>query len=165
MSYDGQEEAKKIDFPQPKDEAKPTYILVDLTIEEEEQLINLLKEYRDVFAWSYKDLKGVDPKVYQHTIPMRHDAKPSIQRPYSYNENFAKKIDEDIDCLKEPRFIFEIEHMPWVSPLVVVPKKNGKIQVSINIKKVNVATIRDHHPLPIIAHVIEHVACAKLIAS
>ena len=106
FSYDGQEEAKKIDLAQPREEAKPAYISTDLMAEEEEQLIALLKEYRDVFAWLYKDLKGVNPKFCQHTIPMRDDAKPSIQRPYSYNENFAKKINEEIDCLKEEGFIF-----------------------------------------------------------
>ena len=42
-----------------------------------------------MFAWSYKDLKGVDLAIFQHTIPMRDDAKPSKQRPYTYNENFA----------------------------------------------------------------------------
>ena len=47
--------------------------------------------------------------------------------------------------------------MPWVSPLVVVPKKNGKLRVCINLKKVNDATISDHYPLPIIDHVIERV--------
>ena len=66
---------------------------------------------------------------------MREDAKPSIQRPYSYNENFTKKIDEKIDQLKEAVFIFEIEYMPWVLPLVLVPKKNGKLRVCINPKK------------------------------
>ena len=81
VSYDGQEEAKKIDLAQPGEEAKSTYISANLIAKEEEQLIALLKEYKDVFAWLYKDLKGVDPKVFQHTIPMRDDAKPSIQHP------------------------------------------------------------------------------------
>ena len=44
---------------------------------------------------------------------------------------------------------------------MVVPKKNGKLRVCINLKKVNAATIRDHYPLPITNHVIEHVAVAK----
>ena len=38
---------------------------------------------------------------------------------------------------------------------MVVPKKNGKLRVCINLKKVNAATIRDHYPLPITDHVIE----------
>ena len=29
-------------------------------------MIALLGEYRDVFAWSYEDMKGLDPKFYQH---------------------------------------------------------------------------------------------------
>ena len=36
VSYDGQEEAKKIDLAQPREEAKPAYISADLTAEEEE---------------------------------------------------------------------------------------------------------------------------------
>lgn len=102
--------------------------------------MSTLKEYRDVFAWSYKDLKGVDPDICQHTIPMKDTAKPSQQRPYTYNDNFAKKIKEE------------------VSPIVRVPKKNGKLRVCVNLKKVNAATIRDHYPLPLTEHVLERVA-------
>ena len=104
----------------------------------------------------------MDLDICQHTIPMRDDAKPYIQRPYSYNDTFSQKIDEEIDQLKEVGFIYEIEHTTWVSPLVVVTKKNGKLRVCINLKKVNAATIRDHYPLPIIDHVIERVARTKV---
>ena len=114
-----------------------------------------------MFAWSYKDLKGVEPAVCQHTIPLRDDAKPSRQRPYLYNENYAMKIEEEINRLREAGFIYEIEHTEWVSPLVVVPKKNGKLRVCVNLKKVNAATIRDHYPLPITDHVLERVAGAE----
>jgi hypothetical protein len=31
-----------------------------------DQLIELLKEFKDVFAWTYKDLKGIPPKIVQH---------------------------------------------------------------------------------------------------
>ena len=87
-------------------------------------------------------------------------------RLYSYNENYAAKINEEIDKLKEAGFIYEIEHTEWVSPLVVVPKKNTKLRVCFNLKKVNVATICDHYPLPITDHVMERrVARHKLMAS
>ena len=76
-SYDGPEDAKKIDIAEPGEESRPMYIATNLTSEEEQELIKLLKEYCDVFGWSFKDLKGVDPAVCQHTIPMREDAKPS----------------------------------------------------------------------------------------
>ena len=89
---------------------------------------------------------------------MKDIAKPNQQRPYTYNDNFAKKIREEIDKLLEAKFIYEIEHIEWVSPLVVVPKKNGKLRVCVNLKKVNAMTIRDHYPLPITEHVLERVA-------
>lgn len=129
-----------------------------LTQEEETLFIPMLKEYRDVFAWSYKDLKGVDLDICQDTIPMKDTTKPSRQRPDTYNNNFAKKIKDKIDNLLEADFIYEIEHMEWVSPRVIVPKKNKKVRVCVNLKKVNAATIRDHYLLPIIDHVLERVA-------
>jgi hypothetical protein len=30
------------------------------------QLIEFLKEFKDVFAWTYKNLKGIPPKIAQH---------------------------------------------------------------------------------------------------
>ena len=81
--------------------------------------------------------------------------------PYSYNENYATKINEEIEKLREVGFIYEIEHTEWVSPLVVVPKKNKKLRVCVNLKKVNAATICNHYPLPIIDHMIDRVAGAK----
>ena len=146
ISYKRPEDAKKIDLAGLGEDSKPVYIATNLEIMEEQSLIEILKEFRDVFAWSYKDLKGVDLIVCQHTIPLCDKTKPSRQRPYSYNENYAMKIEEEINRLREARFIYEIEHTKWVSPLVVVPKKNGKLRVCVNLKKVNAATIRDHYP-------------------
>ena len=80
---------KKINLAEPREEPKLVYIATDLTPEEETMLIKTLREYRDIFAWSYKDLKGVDPDICQHTIPLKSDGKPSRQRPYTYNETFA----------------------------------------------------------------------------
>ncbi|MCO5563877.1 hypothetical protein L7F22_017528 [Adiantum nelumboides] len=154
-----QKKSEKIDLAKSGEEPKPAYIAIDLTEEEKKRLIDTLKQYKDVFAlWSYKDLKGVDPSICQHMIPLKSDAKPSRQRSYTYNETFARTIKEEIDKLKEAEFIYEIEHTDWVSQIVMVHKKNGKLRVCVNLKKVNNATIRDNYPFPIIDHVIERVA-------
>ena len=60
VSYDGPENTKRIDLADLGVEPRPVHSATDLTSEEEQELIAVLKEYRDVFAWSYKDLKGVD---------------------------------------------------------------------------------------------------------
>ena len=89
---------------------------------------------------------------------MKEDAKPIKLCPYTYNDNFAKKIKDKIDWLSNVVFIYEIEHTKWILPIVVVLNKNGKLRVCLNLKKVNATTIRDHYPLPITDHVLERVA-------
>ena len=64
VSYDGPKDTKKVDLVSPGEEPKHMYIAVNLRCREEERkLIQLLLEFRDVFSWSYKDLKGLDPTV------------------------------------------------------------------------------------------------------
>ena len=105
-SYDGLENAKKIDLAKEGEDPRLAYIAADLDPEEENMLVAALKEYKDVFAWSHKDLKRVDPKICQHTIPMKEYAKRSRQRPYTYNDTFARKIKEEIDKLLATEFIY-----------------------------------------------------------
>ena len=45
-----------------------------------EKLTAILQEYKDVFAWSYDEMKGIDPKFYQHHIQLQEDAKPVKQQ-------------------------------------------------------------------------------------
>jgi len=37
--------------------------------------VALIKEFQDVFAWSYEDLKSYDTSVIQHTIPLKEKQK------------------------------------------------------------------------------------------
>jgi hypothetical protein len=36
----------------------------------------LLKQYKDVFAWSYDDLKTYDTFFIEHKIPLKHGINP-----------------------------------------------------------------------------------------
>lgn len=45
-----------------------------LSSEEREQLVALLKEFKDVFVWSYEDMSGIDHEIVQHRIPLNPDA-------------------------------------------------------------------------------------------
>ena len=38
------------------EDPKPTYLSAFLEIDEEVAYMNILKEYRDIFAWSYKEM-------------------------------------------------------------------------------------------------------------
>ncbi|GMP35086.1 hypothetical protein CsSME_00007686 [Camellia sinensis var. sinensis] len=45
-----------------------------LSSEEHERLVALLKDFKDVFAWSYEDMPGIDPEIVQHQIPLNPEA-------------------------------------------------------------------------------------------
>ena len=48
--------------------------------EEREQIINLLREYRDVLAFTYDELKVYREDVIQHTIPLKKEPKSFRQK-------------------------------------------------------------------------------------
>ncbi|KAA0034814.1 ty3-gypsy retrotransposon protein [Cucumis melo var. makuwa] len=45
-----------------KEEPRPTFISTQLSDNDENEYVNLIKAYKDVFAWSYKEMPGLDPK-------------------------------------------------------------------------------------------------------
>ena len=47
----------------------------DLSVDERDNLIQLLRAYLDVFAWSYEDMPGLDPSIVQHCLPLMPHAR------------------------------------------------------------------------------------------
>ncbi len=54
-------------------------------------------------------------------------------------------------------FIQSVE-VTWLSPIVVVPKNNGKLRICIDFKKLNIATKEDLYPLPFTNEVLNTIA-------
>ncbi len=56
----------------------------------------LLKEFKDVFAWTYKDMKGILPELVQHKIELDTSIPPAHQTRYILNLNYATIDKQDI---------------------------------------------------------------------
>ncbi len=74
--------------------------------------------------------------------------------PCIKNPNYAKVVKQNIDKLLVAGFIEFVKETTWLSPIVVVPKKNGKLRICIDFKKLNAATKKDPYPLPFIDEVL-----------
>ena len=62
------------------DEANPKPIFISETSpSEKEDLISLVREYIDIFAWNYEDMPGLDPHVAMYRLNINLDAKPVKQ--------------------------------------------------------------------------------------
>jgi hypothetical protein len=63
-----------------QDEPKFVKLSSSLTNEQRADYVGLLKEFIDVFAWGYEDLKTYDTSVIEHKIPLKEEAKPFRQK-------------------------------------------------------------------------------------
>lgn len=113
-----------------------------------QELTDLLQEFKDIFAWNYTDMKGVDPKFCMHKINLKKDAIPLVSQRYRMNPNYAKAVKEELDKLLQVGFIYPLEQVTWLSPIVIVPKKNGKLRICVDYRKLNAAIETDPFPLP-----------------
>jgi hypothetical protein len=60
------------------DGSKPriTYIRAKLDPECKQQLVDLLKEFRDCFAWEYYEMLGLDRSIVEHWLPIKLGYRP-----------------------------------------------------------------------------------------
>jgi hypothetical protein len=100
----------------------------------------LLKELKDVFARTYKGVKGIPLELVQHKIELDTSIPPAHQVKYKLDLNYAATIKHDIDKLLEIGFSQLIEEATWLSPIMVVPKENGKLRICVDFIKLNKAT-------------------------
>jgi hypothetical protein len=62
---------------------------VDLDLSTTTEAKFLLKKYKNVFAWSYKDFKGIPPHIVQHQIKLDIMILPSHQNGYQMNLKYV----------------------------------------------------------------------------
>jgi ribonuclease HI len=72
-----------------QEEPKFVKLSSSLTTEQRAEYTELLKEFADVFAWTYEDLKTYDTSVIEHKIPLKEEAKPFRQKLRQINPYVA----------------------------------------------------------------------------
>ena len=119
-----------------------------LTAEERQDLIELLKEYSDVFAWSYQDMPGLDPEIVAHNLPIRLEYRPVQQKLRRLKPEMLLKIKEEVKKQFDAGFLEVAKYPEWVANIVPVPKKDGKVRMCVDYRDLNRASPKDNFPLP-----------------
>ena len=154
----------------------PVIISSKLSLEEESQLVTVLKQYKSAFGWTIADIKGLSPSTCMHRILLEENAQPRREAQRRLNPPMMEVVKKEILKLLEARMIYPISDSSWVSLIHVVPKKTGitviengdgeqvptRVQngwrVCIDYRKLNAATRKDHFPLPFIDQMLERLA-------
>jgi hypothetical protein len=88
-------------------DANPRLVKVSkkLSTKQKEAYIELMKQYSDIFAWSYEDLKVFDTEIIQHKIPLKPGSKP-------VNHKFRqfKIIEKELKRLLEEKIIVPLRY-------------------------------------------------------
>ncbi|KAL0457991.1 UNVERIFIED_CONTAM: putative protein K02A2.6 [Sesamum latifolium] len=103
----------------------------------------------DVFAWSYKKISGLDPKVAVHHLSVKKGACPINQGQCRFRPELIPLIETEVNKLIEVGFIREVKYPMWISSIVPVRKKNRQIRVCVDFRDMNNACLKDDFPLPI----------------
>ena len=135
-----EEELKEINLGAELGSQKPVFISSQLTIQENEQLVTLLKEYIDVFAWTYNEMLGLDLGLVVYALNVDPGVKLVIQLARVFHTDVETQITQEIKKLLAAGFIKPIQHPKWLSNVVPVKKKNGQIRCCVDFHNLNKVT-------------------------
>ena len=118
-----EEELEEVDLGSGSQRPRPISISASLTEKEKSELILLLKEFKDVFAWNYSEMLGLDLRLVVHTLNVDPEAKPVAQPAKIFHTKIEGQIVNEVQKLLATGFIKSIQHPHWLSNIVLVKKK------------------------------------------
>ncbi|KAJ9544205.1 hypothetical protein OSB04_023912 [Centaurea solstitialis] len=158
------------------DSTYPVIVSSSLSSSQLDKLLHVLSKYRSVLAYSIDDIKGISPSFCTHRILLNDEHASSIEHQRRLNPNMKEVVQKEVLKLLKSGIIYPISDSPWVSPVQVVPKKGGMTVIKndrgelistrpvtewrmcIDYRKLNLATRKDHFPLPFIDQMLECLA-------
>lgn len=120
----------------------------------------ILTEYTDVFA----EPKGLPPRrQYDHAIALEPDARPPNSKPYRYSPLQKDEIERQVhDMLRSGVITHSMS--PYAAPVLLVKKKDGSWRFCIDFRRLNLVTIKNKFPLPIVDELLDELAGAQLFS-
>jgi hypothetical protein len=130
------------------EEPKFVKLSSSLTNEQRAEYTELLKEFVDLFAWAYEDLKTYDTSVIEHKIPLKEEAKPFRQKLIQINPMLLPVMEKEVKKLLDSQIIVPLRYSKWVANLFPVRKKSGEIRLCVYFRNLNRSSRKDNYPLP-----------------
>jgi hypothetical protein len=94
-SVDPLEEIDIVDGKTPK----PTFVNKTLETDPRDEMIGLLKEYLDCFAWNYTETPGLSREIVEHRLPIKSGFRPFKQKARTFRPVLLPRIKDEIHWL------------------------------------------------------------------
>ena len=125
---------------------------------EKDQLVELCREYKEVFVWTYRNMPGLDPSIITHKIPIKGGYHPIWQKLRRMQPDVQDKVKQEVMKLLEANFIRVADYPEWVANIVLVPKKEGKNRICVDYRDLNKAYLKDDFHVSHIDMVVDSAA-------
>ncbi|XP_050211472.1 uncharacterized protein LOC126661660 [Mercurialis annua] len=103
-------------------------------------------------------MPGLDPDIAEHKLSLKSGFRPFQQPPRRMSREVDTLIQDEIKRLEDAKFIREAQYTEWLSNIVPVMKKNGKLRVCVDFWNLNLATPKDEYPMPVADMLIDRAA-------
>ena len=151
----------------PLDKSNPemfTRIGISMEMNTKQELVHFLKKSMDVFAWSHKDMPGIDLSVITHGLNMYPSSKPVRQKKRVFAPERDNAIKEEVQKLTMAKFIREVYYLDWLANVVMVKKAKKKWRMCMDFTNLNKACPKDSYPLPRIDQLVDSTTGHKLLS-
>ncbi|XP_043240800.1 uncharacterized protein K02A2.6-like [Amphibalanus amphitrite] len=100
-----------------------------------------------------------------HRVRLKTEVNPVQQRlrplPYAVRE----EVRDHLLKLQQAGVIEPVDASPWISPIVVSRRRNGKLRLCVDLREVNKAVEASGHPLPDMQDMLEQLQGATIFSS
>ena len=86
-----------------------------LELNQENQLLEILRTHRTALGWTIADIKGISPFICTHRIHLEEDVKPSRQPQRRLNPIMKEVVKKEVLKLLDVGVIYPIADSKWVS--------------------------------------------------
>jgi hypothetical protein len=88
-----------------RDKPRPTFVSAKLDPEFKKELVELLREYHDCFAWEYYEMPVLSRSIVEHRLPIKPGYRPYKQALRRFKSELHEDIKAEITRLYEAKFI------------------------------------------------------------
>ncbi|GFR75476.1 retrovirus-related Pol polyprotein from transposon 297 [Elysia marginata] len=136
--------------------------LLSATTSQELKIISFLNNVtisENLFE-GFGKIKGIKIKLH-----IDEKVQPVAQKHRRIPNHIRKDTEAELKRLEEQDIIENVEgSTPWVSPIVVIPKKTGGVRLCVDMRRANEAIKSERHPMPTLEEVINELNGSKFFS-
>jgi hypothetical protein len=123
-----------------------------------------LNKNKDDFAWSAKDLHGVDRDIIEHTLETDKKIILKKQKLKKMSEEKVKAVEVEVQKLQDAKVTKEVLYPVWLANTVPVKKKNGKRRMCVDFTDLNKACKKDDFPWERVDKIVDDAANSQILS-